>query len=236
MPTTDDKVGEQARQWHESPPDAQQTQDASALYPPLRDGDDDNLFRDNAQSKHHRKTDEGRETEQLTQYFQLALLIVFHLRENGLRHAIEHVGDEVMPHLVPLVGLREVAHHAHGVELSQNIGEEIVVDDAEDIGDDQLATETYHLTDGCEINRQGGVPACEGEAKHRHAAHVGDGLRSNAPERIATGCHRYPYDARNQNGADGDDGGLFHLQIAKQIGAWSNVKARNHETYEKITR
>lgn len=167
----DDQVGEQIRDRYECPPDAEQLQNVGAGEPFLSNGNDDEFFGNQAQPEHGRERDESGKAQQFPEYGQLAGLVIGYTCKDGLGNAVYHTRNHRMPHPVPFVGLGEVAYFLFGVELSQQYGKQIVVDDRKDIGDNDLTAESYHLLYRAEIKAETGTPA--GKVKiengdHRH--------------------------------------------------------------------
>ena len=86
-----------------------------------------------------------------------------------------------MSHAVPLVCLRKVTHFPFRIELTQQDGKQIVIDYGEDIRNDYLTAEPYHLLNGCKVEPEAGSPMREVEVKNRHYGNERDALQCNPP-------------------------------------------------------
>ena len=73
-----------------------------------------------------------------------------------------------MSHAVPLVCLRKVTHFPFRIELTQQDGKQIVIDYGEDIRNDYLTAEPYHLLDGGKVKPEARPPTREVEIENRH--------------------------------------------------------------------
>ena len=103
---------------NESAPNAKELQHGSRSEPFLRDGDDDELVCNDAQTEHGGESEACGQTHHLLQSSAL-LLAVVHLGKKGLRHAVKHLRNETMPHCVPFISLREFAQFATIEELTE---------------------------------------------------------------------------------------------------------------------
>lgn len=101
--------------------------------------------------------------------------------KDGLCNAVYHARNRGMSHAVPLVCLRKVTHFPFRIELTQQDGKQIVIDYGEDIRNDYLTAEPYHLLDGGKVKPEAGSPMREVEVKNRHYGNERDALQCNPP-------------------------------------------------------
>ena len=111
----------------------------------------------------------------------MACLVVGDTGKDRLCDSVYHARDQCMPHAVPFVGLGEVTHLPGGIELSEQHGEQVVVDDVEYIRDDQLAAETYHFPDRTEIKFKFRLPSGEVKVEYGHDRNECNGLCGHTP-------------------------------------------------------
>ena len=106
--------------------------------------------------------------QQLSEYGKLPCLVVGNPGKDGLCNAVYHARNRGMSHAVPLVCLRKVTHFPFRIELTQQDGKQIVIDYGEDIRNDYLTAEPYHLLNGCEVKPETRPPTREVEIENRH--------------------------------------------------------------------
>ena len=86
-----------------------------------------------------------------------------------------------MPHEIPFVGLRIIAHHARIEKTAEYEGEEVVVHVIEQVGQQQPATESHHLPHRTEIPLHCGIPLRKRPIQRRVYGHIHQCLRGQSP-------------------------------------------------------
>ena len=231
----DDQV--QAKELHGSGKraDTQDLHQRHAVEPLRRHGDQRQLAGDKRQPEHGRKGHESRETEHLAEHPLVAFPLFGDVAQDGLRHFLHRARDHVAPHVGPLVGLIIDPHLVHGIETPQDDGEQAAIDHIADVRGEELATEAEHLLQRAEGDRPRGPPTGEIPEEDRVARRENNALRHQPPIGIAPIDHGQGHEARRGEARHGDDGLLFHLQGAEQIGARCHAEAGNEEAQEGVT-